>query len=268
MASKLILNNNEILRKGSKGQKVQQLQIILTDLKLNPGLIDGDFGNKTVAAVQKFQQQKGLIADGIVGKKTQDALNQSLDNFIATPNKTPEQALVQEQSLNIDFKSLYGGSSGKVPLPGVALIKEFEGLFLKAYPDPLSGGKPITIGWGTTRKKDGSEWKLGETITKAEAEEILIFQLDTKYLPPLLKIPVWNELNVNQQGALLSFGYNLGANFYGGSNFQSMTRVLRDKKWDEIEETFLKYRNPGTNVEAGLRRRRQAEAKLFLTPVS
>jgi lysozyme len=81
------------------------------------------------------------------------------------------------------------------------------------------------------------------------------------------KIPVWNELNANQQGALLSFGYNLGANFYGSSNFKSMTRVLTDKKWDEIEETFLKYRNPGSNVEAGLKRRRQAEAKLFLTPV-
>ncbi|WP_026104259.1 peptidoglycan-binding protein [Anabaena sp. PCC 7108] len=259
---------NEILKKGSQGSKVEQLQRILTDLKFNPGQIDGDFGNKTVAAVQQFQQQQGLIADGVVGEITQNALNKSLKNFIVTPNKSQEPAVVQEISLNTNLTGLYGGSSGKVPLPGVALIKEFEGLFLKAYPDPLSGGKPITIGWGTTRKKDGSEWKLGETITKAEAEEILILQLETKYLPPLTKIPVWNELNVNQQGALLSFAYNLGANFYGSSNFQSMTRVLRDKKWDEIETTFLKYRNPGSNVEAGLKRRRQAEAKLFLTPIS
>jgi lysozyme len=95
-----------------------------------------------------------------------------------------------------------------------------------------------------------------------------MIQIENSYLPPLQKIPVWDELNANQQGALLSFAYNLGANFYGGSGFSSMTRVLRDKKWDEIEETFLKYRNPGSNVEAGLKRRRQAEAKLFLTPVS
>jgi lysozyme len=259
---------NEILKKGSQGIKVEQLQRILTDLKFNPGEIDGDFGNKTVAAVQQFQQQQGITADGIVGKQTQNALNKALENPTSTPNKTEEKAGTQEDSLNTNPKGLYGGQSGKVPLPGVTLIKEFEGLFLKAYPDPLSGGKPITIGWGTTRKKDGSEWRLGETITKAQAEEILIFQLDNNYLPPLLKIPVWNELNVNQQGALLSFAYNLGANFYGGSNFRSMTRVLRDKKWNEIEETFLKYRNPGSSVEAGLKRRRQAEAKLFLTPVS
>jgi lysozyme len=268
MKSLLILSTNELLKKGSQGAKVAQLQRILTDLKFNPGEIDGDFGNKTVAAVQQFQQQQGITADGIVGKQTQNALNKALENPTSTPNKTEEKAGTQEDSLNTNPKGLYGGQSGKVPLPGVTLIKEFEGLFLKAYPDPLSGGKPITIGWGTTRKKDGSEWRLGETITKAQAEEILIFQLDNNYLPPLLKIPVWNELNVNQQGALLSFAYNLGANFYGGSNFRSMTRVLRDKKWNEIEETFLKYRNPGSSVEAGLKRRRQAEAKLFLTPVS
>jgi lysozyme len=46
-----------------------------------------------------------------------------------------------------------------------------------------------------------------------------------------------------------------------------MTRVLKNKQWNEIEATFLKYRSPGTSVEAGLKRRRQAEAKLFLTPV-
>lgn len=36
------------------------------------------------------------------------------------------------------------------------LIKEFEGCHLSAYPDPLSGGEPWTIGYGTTRFPDGS----------------------------------------------------------------------------------------------------------------
>ncbi|MBD2667503.1 lysozyme [Richelia sinica FACHB-800] len=248
MASKLILDTNEILQQGATGAKVQQLQEILTALNLQPGKIDGDFGAKTLAAVKQFQQQQGLTPDGIVGKKTQDALNRALEKLTEI--------------------GLYGGVTGKLPLPGVNLIKEFEGCFLNAYPDPLTKGKPYTIGWGSTRKKDGSEWKLGETITQQEADDLLIFQLENNYLPPLQKIPVWNELNVNQQGALLSFGYNLGANFYGNRNFQSITRVLANKLWDEIEETFVKYRNPKSPVEAGLKRRRLAEAKLFLTPVS
>ncbi|WP_207714109.1 DUF4231 domain-containing protein [Scytonema sp. UIC 10036] len=158
--------------------------------------------------------------------------------------------------------------STSLPMCGVELIKKFEGCYLKAYPDPLTGGKPITIGWGSTRKRDGSPWYLGESISQQEADELLIYQLETSYLPDLMKIPCWSELNPNQQGALLSFGYNLGSKFYGASNFESMTRVIKNRDWANIRETFLKYRNPGSNVEQGLRRRREAEAELFLKPYS
>ncbi|MEH2170881.1 MAG: glycoside hydrolase family protein [Nostoc sp.] len=70
----------------------------------------------------------------------------------------------------------------------------------------------------------------------------------------------------SSKGALLSFGYNLGSKFYGASNFESMTRVLKNRDWANIRETFIKYRNPGSNVEQGLRKRREAEADLFLKP--
>ena len=259
MPNKLNLDSNETLKKGANGAKVQQLQEILKALDLNPGIIGGDFGANTFTAIKQFQSQKGLEADGVVGRKTQDALNNALDNLTEISTSSTPTPSVSTKG--------FGGATGKLPLPGIPLIKEFEGCYLKAYPDPLTGNLPITIGYGSTKKRDGSNWKLGESITGQEADDLLMLQLENSYLPPLQKIPVWNELNANQQGALLSFGYNLGANFYGSSNFKSMTRVLTDKKWDEIEETFLKYRNPGSNVEAGLKRRRQAEAKLFLTPV-
>ncbi|MFN6465595.1 MAG: DUF4231 domain-containing protein [Nostoc sp. DedVER02] len=156
--------------------------------------------------------------------------------------------------------------STSLPMCGVELIKKFEGCYLNAYKDPLSGGLPITIGWGTTRKRDGSPWYMGDSISQQQADELLIYQLETSYLPDLMKIPYWSELNPNQQGALLSFGYNLGSKFYGLSNFESMTRVLKNRDWANIRETFIKYRNPGSNVEQGLRRRREAEADLFLKP--
>ncbi len=105
---------------------------------------------------------------------------------------------------------------GRIPLPGVELIKKFEGCELTAYPDPASGGLPYTIGWGSTRRKDGRSFQLGEAITQAEADDLLNFQIENDFLPTLEKIPVWEELNTNQRGALLSFAYNLGAHFYGG----------------------------------------------------
>lgn len=157
-------------------------------------------------------------------------------------------------------------TKSKLPLCGVELIKEFEGCYLETYPDPLSKGKPYTIGYGSTKKRDGSEWRLGEKITQAEADSLLLFQLERDYLPPLEKIPVWRELNENQRGALLSFGYNLGANFYTAGNFNSMRNLLDTRNWAKAREVFVLYRNPGTNVEAGLRRRRLAESDLFLRP--
>ena len=148
---------------------------------------------------------------------------------------------------------------------GLDLIKKFEGCHLKAYPDPLSGGLPITIGWGSTRKKNGTPFKLGDVITQQEADELLITQCESQFLPSLSKIPYWSEMNDNQRGALLSFAYNLGAGFYGGSNFNTITRNLREKNWKAIPKTLEMYCNPGSNVEAGLLRRRKAEGKLWVS---
>ena len=151
----------------------------------------------------------------------------------------------------------------KLPKAGIDLIKRFEGCHLKAYPDPLTGGKPYTVGWGSTRNKDGEPFELGETITQAWADELLNHQLLTAYLPPLSKIPYFTEMSEEQVGALLSFAYNLGAHFYGSEGFETISRRLRNKEWDLVDEALLLYRNPGSNVEEGLKRRRVAEGALW-----
>jgi lysozyme len=150
-------------------------------------------------------------------------------------------------------------SGDDVPMMGIKLVKEFEGCRLNAYPDPLSGNLPITIGWGCTRKKDGSPFHMGDKITQAEADELLIDECKHNFLPSLRKIPHWGEMSDGKRGALLSFAYNLGAGFYGGDNFNTITRTLKNKEWDKVPDALYLYRNPGSNVEAGLARRRKAE---------
>jgi lysozyme len=150
-----------------------------------------------------------------------------------------------------------------LPEKGVDLIKEFEGCHLKAYYDPLTGGLPITIGWGSTRRKDGTRFMIGNTITQDEADDLLYYQLRREFLPSLQKIPYWSEMTDGQRGALLSFAYNLGAGFYGGSSFNTITKCLKNKEWDKVPDALYLYRNPGTNVEAGLARRRKAEGNLW-----
>lgn len=63
------------LQSGSKGALVEQLQRRLAELGYYTGAIDGDFGPGTQAAVEAFQKQSGLNADGIAGERTQEALN-------------------------------------------------------------------------------------------------------------------------------------------------------------------------------------------------
>lgn len=151
-----------------------------------------------------------------------------------------------------------------IPMSGIDLIKTFEGSRLQAYPDPKTGAEPITIGWGSTRDKNGRPFKLGDRITQAEADDLLLWQVVNGYLPPQERIPGWKTLNDNQKGAILSFTYNLGANFYDADGFETLSRVLRNQEWHNIEPALIMYRNPGSSVEEGLLRRRLSEANVFL----
>ena len=63
-----------ILRRGSRGSAVAQLQEQLSAAGFDPGAADGIFGARTDAAVRAFQQARGLMVDGIVGPRTWAAL--------------------------------------------------------------------------------------------------------------------------------------------------------------------------------------------------
>jgi hypothetical protein len=63
-----------LLKRGARGDAVKQLQIRLWYLGYTVDKGDGVFGPKTEAAVLQFQREHGLAADGVVGRKTHEAL--------------------------------------------------------------------------------------------------------------------------------------------------------------------------------------------------
>ena len=63
-----------VLRTGSKGDDVTNLQSRLKTLGYYQGEIDGQFGSGTKEAVMNFQRQNDLQADGLVGEETREAL--------------------------------------------------------------------------------------------------------------------------------------------------------------------------------------------------
>ena len=91
----------------------------------------------------------------------------------------------------------------------------------------------------------------------------MISQIKNEFIPTLSKIPYWSEMPDGKRGALLSFAYNFGINFYGSGDFTTISNRLKNKEWDKVPDALYLYRNPGSNVEAGLARRRKAEGECW-----
>lgn len=69
--------SSTVLRKGSSGNAVKQVQQRLANWGYYSGSVDGIYGSATEAAVRKFQRNNGLSADGICGVKTLSAMGLS-----------------------------------------------------------------------------------------------------------------------------------------------------------------------------------------------
>ncbi|NLC83843.1 MAG: peptidoglycan-binding protein [Ruminococcaceae bacterium] len=63
-----------LLKNGSRGEAVKQIQLRLNQLGYNCGTADGIFGSRTNTAVRSFQSKARLTVDGIVGSDTVNAL--------------------------------------------------------------------------------------------------------------------------------------------------------------------------------------------------
>ncbi len=95
----------------------------------------------------------------------------------------------------------------------VADLKRDEGLRLKAYPDPLSGGHPWTIGYGHT----GPEVKPGLVWTEAQAEAALIRDIEEHNAKLLAALPWVADLDPVRRRVLFNMAFNLGVGVPGGS---------------------------------------------------
>ncbi|MBE9226772.1 peptidoglycan-binding protein [Phormidium sp. LEGE 05292] len=67
-------NQAPILRVGSQGQAVRDVQALLSQQGLYRNAPDGVYGSQTQAAVRQFQQSQNLPVDGIVGPQTWGAM--------------------------------------------------------------------------------------------------------------------------------------------------------------------------------------------------
>ena len=136
----------------------------------------------------------------------------------------------------------------KIGEAGLDLIKEFEGLRLKAY-IPVKGDVP-TIGWGHTKGV-----KMGDKITIATAEKFLAQDIapTVAAVNQAIKVPVTQ----NEFDACVSLAFNVGT-----TAFNKSTLV---KRINQTPLEFLRWNKFRGRPLAGLTRRRKAEMKLYNT---
>lgn len=147
----------------------------------------------------------------------------------------------------------------KISDKGIDLIKEFEGCRLTAYQDEVG---VWTIGYGITnadKSITGTTIKRGLKISQSTAEKWLEESLNQKYLPLVMKYDDKYGWNQNEIDALTSFAYNIG------SIDQLTANGSRSR--ETIAKKMLEYNKAGGIIYRGLTRRREAERKLFVTPV-
>lgn len=134
---------------------------------------------------------------------------------------------------------------------GIELIKAFEGCKLFAYRDSVG---VATIGYGHIKGV-----KMGQAITQQQAEQYL-----REDLQPCEKILNACGVNFRQEqfDALCSWVFNLGV-----TNFRNSTMlkyIMAGKPDIDITDQLVKWHNAGGKPLKGLKRRRIAEANLFL----
>ena len=157
-----------------------------------------------------------------------------------------------------------GNPSDGIPTPnGFLFIKGYEGLAQYAY---NIGDGVMTIGYGCTDAYDGDNYvllKANEPVSDELASEIMAQSLVSNYGVPLKNSLASDGLTVtpNEFDAILSFVYNAGLGSWLNSSIRSC--LLNGDKDGAYTAWLTQNIMSGTQFEAGLRARRQAEANIF-----
>ncbi|MGE8143034.1 lysozyme [Novosphingobium sp. NPDC080210] len=152
----------------------------------------------------------------------------------------------------------------KTGAAGVALIKQFEGCHkpigqgrFQAYPDPGTGGKPWTIGWGSTTDAEGKPIVPGTVWTQAQCDAQLVRDL-ARFEREVAQAVAGAPTTQNQFDAMVSFHYNTGA-----IARSTLLRKHRAGDYAGAQAEYGRWNKAAGKVLAGLTRRRAAEAELY-----
>ncbi|WP_413154856.1 lysozyme, partial [Bartonella sp. cb54] len=142
----------------------------------------------------------------------------------------------------------------KISKEGLMLIKQWEGLRLHAYQDPIG---IWTIGYGHTSAAGKPIVHKNMNITEKTAEDILC--RDLKQFERSVEQAVTVSLTDEQFAALVSFCYNVGTTAFCNS---TLLKKLNKGDYEAVPAELQRWTKAGGKRLQGLVNRRAAEAGL------
>lgn len=189
-----------LLKMGSRGSAVTQLQQLLKDKGHLNGAVDGIFGNATYSGVKSFQKSAGVAVDGIVGSRTWTALQSD-----STPSRGSSSSSTSSGSFT-GVGLLKVGSRGSAVSSLQQRLKDLgyqpgkvDGIFgsgthkaLRDFQrdnglvvDGIAGNKtyakldnPVRNGSGATNDRGGSETRPTTPVSNGENEMLAWSEVD------------------------------------------------------------------------------------------
>ena len=161
-----------VLKQGSSGALVKTVQTKLKNWGYYSGSIDGIYGPKTVSAVKYFQRRNGLVADGIVGKKTASAMGV---NLTSSGGSTTSNS----SDLNLLARAVYAEARGE-PYTGQVAVAAviLNRVRSSSFPNTISG--VIYQPWAFTCVNDG-QINLSPNATAIKAAQDALNGWDPTY---------------------------------------------------------------------------------------
>lgn len=161
-------SNPSVIKFGSRGATVTELQNLLKASGVFPYAVDGIFGSQTLAAVKRFQLQQGLTVDGIVGSQTWAKLR--------SPDKPPtpgngKNSSKSEKNSSFNVMQLIadaGALRGSPYVWGGTTPSGFDCSGFLVYVFKKQGVNiPRTV---------AQQWNFGKSVSKPSVGDIVFFE--------------------------------------------------------------------------------------------
>lgn len=195
-----------LLKLGSKGEEVKQLQVKLNKLGYKVGVPNAEFDANTQNAVCRLQKANGLVTDGIVGEGTMGVI----DKAIAKLPK-PKPQVVHKKLCDMNEK-VFAGVHAKV----VAKGKELRQIVKDKYNIDII----FTMGYRSIAEQNNlyasGRTRKGRIVTNAKGgQSYHNYGLALDFVPIVNGKADWNDIELFKKVAqeAVKLGFESGANF-------------------------------------------------------